>query len=74
MVRGPGAIGTHNWVGQLTPVHATSSGKVLLAHLPAHERADVLTASGMRRLTPHTLTVRTKLEKNLAEARERGTR
>ncbi|MEN1883924.1 IclR family transcriptional regulator [Streptomyces mirabilis] len=71
-VRGPGAIGTHNWVGQLTPVHATSSGKVLLAHLPAQERADVLTASGMQKLTPHTLTVRTKLEKNLAEARERG--
>ncbi len=68
-VRGPGAIGTHNWVGQLTPVHATSSGKVLLADLPAQERADVLTASGMQKLTPHTLTVRTKLEKNLAEAR-----
>lgn len=32
----------------------------------------MLTASGMQRLTPHTLTVRTKLEKNLAEARERG--
>nr|WP_168505505.1 IclR family transcriptional regulator [Streptomyces sp. S1D4-11]QIY93710.1 IclR family transcriptional regulator [Streptomyces sp. S1D4-11] len=71
-VRGPGAVGTHNWVGQLTPVHATSSGKVLLAHLPAKERADVLTASGMQKLPPHTLTVRTKLEKNLAEARERG--
>ncbi|MFF7883757.1 IclR family transcriptional regulator [Streptomyces sp. NPDC007896] len=39
---------------------------------PAKERADVLTASGMQKLTPHTLTVRTKLEKNLAEARERG--
>jgi DNA-binding IclR family transcriptional regulator len=71
-VRGPGAVGTHNWVGQITPVHATSSGKVLLAHLSARERADVLTASGMQKLTPYTLTVRTKREKNLAEARERG--
>jgi DNA-binding IclR family transcriptional regulator len=71
-VRGPGAIGTHNWVGQLTPVHATSSGKILLAHLPTKERAEVLSASGMKKLTPHTLTARTKLEKNLAEARERG--
>jgi DNA-binding IclR family transcriptional regulator len=71
-VRGPGAVGTHNWVGQLTPVHATSSGKILLAHLPEKERADVLAASGMQKLTPHTLTARTKLEKNLVEARQRG--
>ncbi|MFI7412808.1 IclR family transcriptional regulator [Streptomyces sp. NPDC049627] len=71
-VRGPGAVGTHNWVGQLTPVHATSSGKVLLAHLSEKERADVLAASGTRKLTPHTLTSRARLEKNLAEARERG--
>jgi DNA-binding IclR family transcriptional regulator len=71
-VRSPGAVGTHNWVGQLTPVHATSSGKILLAHLPAEARARVLAASGLRKLTPHTLTSRTKLEKNLTEARERG--
>ncbi|MEU8974379.1 IclR family transcriptional regulator [Streptomyces monashensis] len=71
-VRGPGAVGTHNWVGQLTPVHATSSGKILLAHLPTEARARVLAASGLRKLTPHTLTSKTKLEKNLTEARERG--
>jgi DNA-binding IclR family transcriptional regulator len=33
-VLGPSAITTHNWVGQRTPLHATSSGKVLLAYLP----------------------------------------
>ncbi|MEV6292741.1 IclR family transcriptional regulator [Streptomyces sp. NPDC004059] len=71
-VRGPGAVGTHNWVGQLTPVHATSSGKILLAHLPAKERAEVLAASGLQKLTPHTLTAKTKLEKNLNQARDRG--
>jgi len=71
-VRGPGAVGTHNWVGQLTPVHATSSGKVLLAHLSEKERADVLAASGTKGLTPHTLTSRAKLENDLALARERG--
>ncbi|MER6984976.1 IclR family transcriptional regulator [Streptomyces carpinensis] len=71
-VRGPGAVGTHNWVGQLTPVHATSSGKMLLAHLPERERAQVLAASGAQKFTPHTLTARTRLEKNLTEARERG--
>ncbi|MEU5322290.1 IclR family transcriptional regulator [Streptomyces sp. NPDC021056] len=71
-VRGPGAVGTHNWVGQLTPVHATSSGKILLAHLPAKERADVLAASGLQKLTPRTLTTEAALEKDLAVARERG--
>jgi DNA-binding IclR family transcriptional regulator len=71
-VRGPGAVGTHNWVGQLTPVHATSSGKILLAHLPAKERADVLAASGLQQLTPRTLTTEAALEKDLAVARGRG--
>ncbi|MEU3839489.1 IclR family transcriptional regulator [Streptomyces sp. NPDC028635] len=71
-VRGPGAVGTHNWVGQLTPVHATSSGKILLAHLPAGRRGEVLEASGLPQLTPRTLTVRGELERDLAEARERG--
>jgi DNA-binding IclR family transcriptional regulator len=71
-VRGPGAVGTHNWVGQLTPLHATSSGKILLAHLPERERAQVLATAGLRKLTPHTLTSRARLEKNLAEALELG--
>ncbi|MFJ7071343.1 IclR family transcriptional regulator [Streptomyces sp. NPDC098781] len=71
-VRGPGAVTAQNWVGQLTPLHATSSGKILLAHLPTKERAAVLSAAGMKKVTPHTITAKTKLEKNLAEARERG--
>lgn len=71
-VRGPAAVTAHNWVGQLTPLHATSSGKILLAHLSAAQRAELLTDAGLEKLTPHTLTSRTRLEKNLAEARERG--
>jgi DNA-binding IclR family transcriptional regulator len=71
-VRGPGAVGTHNWVGQLTPPYATSSGKILLAHLPATDRAATLAASGMEQLTPHTITSSSRLEKDLTQARERG--
>ncbi|KOG28202.1 IclR family transcriptional regulator [Streptomyces resistomycificus] len=71
-VHGPGAVGTHNWVGQLTPVYATSSGKILLAHLPAEERAAVLATCEVEKLTPRTPTAGTRLEKDLAEARERG--
>jgi DNA-binding IclR family transcriptional regulator len=71
-VRGPGAITAHNWVGQLTPLHATSSGKVLLAHMPAKERAALLSKIRLNKMTPHTLSTKTQLEKNLAETRERG--
>ncbi|MCA2221579.1 IclR family transcriptional regulator [Nonomuraea aurantiaca] len=63
-VRGPAAISGHNWVGQRTPSHATSSGKVLLAfgalRLPAEPA----------RYTPSTLTEAGRLR--LAEIRERG--
>lgn len=71
-VRGPGAVGADNWVGQLTPPHATSSGKILLAHLPEDERDRVLARAGQERLTPRTLTTRAALERHLDTARERG--
>ncbi|MFE2141351.1 IclR family transcriptional regulator [Streptomyces sp. NPDC059456] len=71
-VRGPGAVTAHNWVGQLTPLHATSSGKVLLAHLPAKRRVQLLAEAGLKKYTPSTLTARTKLEKNLVEVLDRG--
>ncbi|WP_433439764.1 IclR family transcriptional regulator [Nonomuraea sp. CA-141351] len=63
-VRGPAAISGHNWVGQRTPSHATSSGKVLLAfgalRLPAE----------LARYTPRTITSSAGL--GLEEIRERG--
>jgi DNA-binding IclR family transcriptional regulator len=71
-VGGPGAITAHNWVGQLTPLHATSSGKILLAYLPAERRAALLAETNMKKVTPRTITAKTKLEKNLAETRERS--
>jgi DNA-binding IclR family transcriptional regulator len=42
--RGAAAISAQNWIGQRTPLHATSSGKVLLAHADAEHRARVLGA------------------------------
>jgi DNA-binding IclR family transcriptional regulator len=71
-VRGPAAVAAHNWVGELTPLHATSSGKVLLAYLSPMERSELLAEAGLKKVTPHTITAKAKLEKNLAEARERG--
>ncbi|GAA2205759.1 IclR family transcriptional regulator [Nonomuraea monospora] len=63
-VRGPAAISGHNWVGQRTPSHATSSGKVLLAY-GALRLGPVL-----ERYTPHTITAPESLR--LEEIRERG--
>jgi DNA-binding IclR family transcriptional regulator len=54
--RGPTAVGAHNWVGELTPLHATSSGKVLLAYMTPEHRREVLRTSGLTRLTQRTIT------------------
>ena|SRR5437868_2993371 len=62
-VRGPSAISGHNWVGQRTPVHATSSGKVLLAF------GAVALPATLERYTARTLV---ELDGQLAEIRRRG--
>jgi DNA-binding IclR family transcriptional regulator len=53
--RGAAAVASHNWIGQQTPLHATSSGKVLLAFGPADVRAAVL-AHALERFTDATVT------------------
>ncbi len=52
-VLGPSTVSTHNWIGRLTPLHCTSSGKVLIAHLHPARRAELL--DGVEPVTPHTL-------------------
>lgn len=70
-VLGRSSITTHNWVGQRTPLHATSSGKVLLAHL-SEDRAAALIAEGLEPSTPRTVTDPDVLREQLARARESG--
>ncbi len=70
--RGPSAVATHNWIGQLTPLHCTSSGKVLLAHLDPARRAELLARAGMPALTPRTETATHRLDEQLARVREAG--
>jgi DNA-binding IclR family transcriptional regulator len=69
--RGQASVITHNWIGQLTPLHATSSGKILLAHLDPTDRADLI-GRGLDRFTPNTHTDPTTLEDELAVVLERG--
>jgi len=68
--RGPSAVATHNWVGELTPLHATSSGKILLAYMAPEERRNMLASAGLARLTPHTITSQRELEEQIAAARD----
>lgn len=69
---GPAAIAAQTWMGQLTPLHATSSGKVLLAYLDENQRSAVLDASGLPRLTDGTITSRNALAEQLEKARADG--
>ena len=69
--RGQASIASHNWIGQLTALHATSSGKVLLAHLDPAERA-ALIGQGLERFTANTHTDPALLDNELALVVERG--
>ncbi|MEO6700911.1 MAG: IclR family transcriptional regulator [Jatrophihabitantaceae bacterium] len=69
---GSAAVVAQNWTGQLTPLHATSSGKVLLAHESVAGRKRLLDAAGLARYTANTLTTRRALLAQLDQALERG--
>ena len=69
--RGQASIASHNWIGQLTPLHATSSGKVLLAYLDPAKRADLI-GKGLERFTANTHTDPVLLESELNLVVERG--
>lgn len=67
---GTSSLQPHNWVGQRRPLHATSSGKALVAHL-APDEVDVLIPR-LEAHTERTVTRRRTLHRHLAEVRERG--
>jgi DNA-binding IclR family transcriptional regulator len=69
---GPSTLATSDWVGSLTPLHATSSGKVLLAALPAEERSRILQETGLPARTPRTITDRDTLENQLLDVSRDG--
>ncbi len=59
-------------VGRELPLHATASGKVLLAFQPVKRREEILENLEMDELTKYTKTDKKELEDNLKEIRERG--
>lgn len=69
---GPSTLATYDWVGSLTPLHATSSGKVLLAALSADDRDRILQETGLPSRTPRTITQRKELENQLVDVVRNG--
>jgi DNA-binding IclR family transcriptional regulator len=69
-VIGSPTVTTVNWVGQRTPMHATSAGKVFLANMPP-EQLDAILAEGLESFTPYTVTDPAALKQQLADVRDR---
>jgi DNA-binding IclR family transcriptional regulator len=63
---GTASVGTRNWIGRRTPLHATSSGKVLLAFADETLRKAVL-AQPLERLTEATVVDPDELRRQLEE-------
>ncbi|MFD5712291.1 IclR family transcriptional regulator [Streptomyces pharetrae] len=69
--RGTASVTAQNWLGRRTPLHATSSGKVLLAHLPPTLREGLL-ARSLPRFTERTITGASMLRGELEAVVEQG--
>ncbi|MDA8370492.1 MAG: IclR family transcriptional regulator [Nocardiopsaceae bacterium] len=70
-VRGSSAVVSQNWIGRQTPLHSTSSGKVLLAHMRQPDQRRVLRGR-LEELTPRTITDPETLRAELEETLDRG--
>src|SRR5699024_2902154 len=69
--QGASTVALHNWVGDRTVLHATSSGKMLMAHLDDVQR-DQLLAAPLDRFTERTVTDPRVLREQLEGARRDG--
>ena len=68
---GDAAVAAQNWAGRSTPLHATSSGKVLLAFMEAEERTASLNGE-LTEYTPRTITEAVGLGQELERIRNAG--
>ncbi|MDT0437050.1 IclR family transcriptional regulator [Streptomyces sp. NPDC005840] len=69
--RGTASVTAQNWLGRRTPLHATASGKVLLAHMPPTLREGLL-ARSLPRFTERTITGTSALRGELEAVIEQG--
>lgn len=68
----PSTVRVFTQVGRRNSAHRTSTGKVLLAHIPAQQRDRLLRGWVLEAKTPHTITDTALLRRELAEIRRRG--
>lgn len=68
---GSGSVTTRNWVGRRTPLHATSAGKVLLAHMESGAQRAFLRRR-LPRYTDETVTEPAALRTELARVVDEG--
>jgi DNA-binding IclR family transcriptional regulator len=66
--QGTATVTAQNWIGKRTPLHATSSGKVLLAWAPDAQLRGILEGTPDR-FTPHTITSGAALRAELDRVR-----
>jgi DNA-binding IclR family transcriptional regulator len=59
-------------IGRRMPIYCTSGGRMMLAHLPKEEVADILRRCTMKPITPRTIHEPAKVRAKIAEAREKG--
>lgn len=59
-------------VGTKIPAYANSMGKILLAHMSKEDLDNYLRNVTLKKHTPHTISSKTELRRDLAAARERG--
>jgi DNA-binding IclR family transcriptional regulator len=70
-VAGPQHLVPRSWLGQRFPLHASSSGKVLLSTYDEQRRGRFL-RDPLPALTPHTITTKRALRRELDQVRAQG--
>ena len=72
--RGPSTVLSYNWIGKITPLHCTSSGKALIAWLDPAELGPLLkdALDAPERFTDRTLGDRTAIDAELEQVRRQG--
>jgi DNA-binding IclR family transcriptional regulator len=72
VIQSPKGLRVYAHVGRHMPWNAGTSGKVVLAYLPAEQREEILAVGRFRRFTDHTITDPNKLRETLEEIRRDG--
>ncbi|RBW69804.1 IclR family transcriptional regulator [Bacillus taeanensis] len=71
-LEGSETLRTHSQVGKRAPMHCTSVGKVILAHLPENEVLSILERKGLPKHTENTIVTKEDLFAELVKIKEQG--